>query len=47
MLGKFIEVLLVEDDPGDVELALECSGEIKLNMNVVDDGVEAMAYLHQ
>jgi two-component system response regulator len=43
------EVLLVEDDPGDIELtqiALSKS-KLKLNLNVVDDGEEAIAYLHK
>lgn len=44
-----IEVLLVEDNPGDVELtriALEDS-KISVNLNVAVDGVEAMAFLHK
>ena len=44
-----IEVLLVEDNPGDAELtriALEDS-KISVNLNVVEDGVEAMAFLHK
>ncbi|WP_427163026.1 response regulator [Aliinostoc sp. HNIBRCY26] len=44
-----IQVLLVEDNPGDVELtriALEDS-KISVNLNVVEDGVEAMAFLRK
>jgi two-component system response regulator len=44
-----IEVLLVEDNPGDAELtriALEDS-KISVNLNVVEDGVEAMAFLRK
>ncbi|AHJ31130.1 response regulator [Nodularia spumigena CS-584] len=44
-----IEVLLVEDNPGDAELtriALEDS-KISVNLNVVEDGVEAMAFLQK
>ncbi|WP_066376180.1 MULTISPECIES: response regulator [unclassified Anabaena] len=44
-----IEVLLVEDNPGDAELtriALEDS-QISVNLNVVEDGVEAIAYLRK
>ncbi|MBG1268368.1 response regulator [Nostoc sp. WHI] len=44
-----IEVLLVEDNPGDVQLtriALEDS-KISINLNVVEDGVEAMAFLRK
>ncbi|MDJ0737691.1 MAG: response regulator [Nostocaceae cyanobacterium] len=44
-----IELLLVEDNPGDVQLtqiALEDS-KISVNLNVVEDGVEAMAFLRK
>jgi len=44
-----IEVLLVEDNPGDAELtriALQDS-KISINLNVVEDGVEAMAFLRK
>lgn len=44
-----IEVLLVEDNPGDVELtriALEDS-KISVHLSVVEDGVEAMAFLRK
>ncbi|MEH1822843.1 MAG: response regulator [Nostoc sp.] len=44
-----IEVLLVEDNPGDVQLtriALEDS-KISIHLNVVEDGVEAMAFLRK
>lgn len=44
-----IEVLLVEDNPGDVlltKIALEDS-KIRVNLNVVEDGVEAMAFLRK
>ncbi|MBN3869442.1 MAG: response regulator [Nostoc sp. JL33] len=44
-----IEVLLVEDNPGDAELtriALEDS-KISIHLNVVEDGVEAMAFLRK
>ncbi len=49
MMSKHIEVLLVEDDPGDAELTREFleEGKIMVNINVVEDGVEAMAYLRQ
>ncbi len=47
MTARSIEVLLVEDDPADVELTQECLKEAKvaLNLNVVNDGAKAMAYL--
>ena len=45
--GRAVEVLLVEDDPGDVRLTRESLQEDKLwnKLNVVRDGVEAMEYL--
>ena len=47
--GKAIDILLVEDNPGDVRLAQEALKESKIRnkLYVVDDGVEAMAFLHQ
>jgi two-component system response regulator len=44
---RAIEILLVDDDPADVDLAREAltDSEIPNQINVVDDGVEAMAYL--
>jgi CheY-like chemotaxis protein len=43
------ELLLVEDNPGDVRLTQEAlkSGHVWNNLNVVRDGVEAMAYLRR
>jgi CheY-like chemotaxis protein len=45
--GKKIEILLVEDNPGDVELVREALGEGKINnqLHVAADGVQAMQYL--
>jgi CheY-like chemotaxis protein len=42
-----VEILLVEDNPGDVRLTKEALKESKIinNLNVVMDGVEALAYL--
>ncbi|MDP9799063.1 CheY-like chemotaxis protein [Catenuloplanes nepalensis] len=44
-----IEVLLVEDDPGDVLMTQEAFDEHKLRnrLTVVSDGAEALAYLRQ
>jgi CheY-like chemotaxis protein len=44
-----IEVLLVEDDPGDVLMTQEAFEEHKLRnrLTVVSDGVEALAYLRR
>lgn len=47
--GNPIEILLVEDNPGDVQLtrkAFEDAGLVN-NLTVVNDGVEAMAYLRK
>ena len=43
------EVLLVEDNPGDVLLTTEALEEAKLhiNMSVVSDGVEALDFLYR
>ena len=47
--GSPLEVLLVEDNPGDVRLTLEVFKESNLatQIVVVKDGVEALAYLYQ
>lgn len=44
-----IEILLVEDNPGDARLAQEALRESKLrnNLYIVEDGIEAMKFLHQ
>jgi chemotaxis family two-component system response regulator Rcp1 len=46
-LGRPVEILLVEDNPGDVRLTRETLKESKLlnHMSVASDGVEAMAFL--
>ncbi len=47
--GKPIEILLVEDNPGDVRLTEEVLKENKLcnNLSVALDGEEALAFLRQ
>ena len=44
-----IEILLVEDNPGDARLAVEALKESKVNNSLhhVEDGVEAMRFLHR
>jgi CheY-like chemotaxis protein len=44
-----VEVLLVEDNPGDVRLTLEGfkDGKISNHLSVVSDGVKAMAFLRR
>ena len=48
-LVKPIEILLVEDNPGDADLAREALSDSKLrnNLAVVGDGELAMAYLRR
>ncbi|MBI5630549.1 MAG: response regulator [Elusimicrobia bacterium] len=49
MTEKIAEILLVEDDEGDVDLIKEALKESKLHirLNVVDDGEKAMACLRR
>lgn len=44
-----VEILLVEDNPGDVRLMQEVlrDGKVRNNMCVVMDGVDAIAFLRQ
>jgi len=44
-----LEVLLVEDSPGDVRLTQEAfaAANISVHLNVATDGVEAMAFLRR
>src|SRR4051794_28214029 len=46
---KPIEILLVEDSPADVDLTREALEDAKVhnNLNVVNDGVEALAFLRR
>ena len=48
-MGKPIEILLVEDNPGDARLAIEAFADAKVRnvLHHVLDGVEAMAFLRQ
>ena len=48
-MGKSVEVLLVEDNPGDVRLTLEAfkDSKFKTHLSVVGDGIEAMAFLRR
>ena len=49
MSSRTIEILLVEDNPGDVRLTLEAFKEAKVinHLTVVNNGVEALAYLRR
>jgi len=48
-VGKLIEILLVEDNPGDVRLVKETLKDVKVlnNLSVAKDGVEALDFLHR
>jgi chemotaxis family two-component system response regulator Rcp1 len=48
-MGRPIEILLVEDNPGDVRLTMEALRQDKMrnNLHVVTDGVEALAWLRR
>ncbi len=49
MNSRTIEILLVEDNPGDARLTLEAfkEGKVLNNISVIGDGVEALAYLRR
>ena len=49
MTTRYIEILLVEDDPGDADLTRETlkEGKILVNLNIVCDGIEALKYLRR
>ena len=49
MLGEFIEILLVEDNPADIRLIKEVFKDftIQNEIRVVRDGIAAMEYLHK
>jgi len=48
-VGKAIQLLLVEDNPGDVDLARDAleDGEVQVNLSVAVDGEDAMAFLRK
>jgi two-component system, chemotaxis family, response regulator Rcp1 len=47
--GRPIEILLVEDNPGDVRLTIEGlnEGKVRNNLHVAKDGVDALAFLRR
>jgi len=49
MSSRTVEILLVEDNPGDARLTLEAfkEGKVLNNFSVVKDGVEALAFLRR
>jgi chemotaxis family two-component system response regulator Rcp1 len=48
-VNKTVNILLVEDNPADVLLTMEAlkEGDISHELNVVNDGAEAIAYLRR
>jgi CheY-like chemotaxis protein len=48
-LGRPIEILLVEDNPGDVRLTQEAlrEGKLLINLRVVAEGAAALAFLRR
>jgi len=48
-LSRPVEVLLVEDNPGDVRLTREAlkEGKVRNNLHVAQDGVEALRFLRR
>lgn len=48
-MNRTVEILLVEDNPGDVRLTVEAFKEGKLanRLHVVKDGIEALAHLRR
>jgi CheY-like chemotaxis protein len=49
MSSRAIEILLVEDNPGDARLTLEAfkEGRVLNNLTVIHDGADALAYLRR
>jgi len=47
--GRPVEILLVEDNPGDVRLTIEGlkEGKVPNNLHVARDGAEAVEYLRR
>jgi CheY-like chemotaxis protein len=47
--GRPIEILLIEDNPGDTRLAIEALKDSKLKniLHVAEDGIEALNFLHK
>ncbi|MBI2954677.1 MAG: response regulator [Chloroflexi bacterium] len=49
VIGKPIEILLVEDSPSDVRLTVEAlkEGKVWNHLHVAEDGVQALSFLRQ
>src|SRR5213076_2210242 len=48
-LGRPVEILLVEDSPGDIRLTREAlkDGKVRNNLTVLEDGEAALAFLRR
>ncbi|MBI3585196.1 MAG: response regulator [Nitrospinae bacterium] len=48
-MGKIIEILLIEDNPGDARLVVEAlkEGKVRNKLSIVEDGDEAMEFLRK
>jgi two-component system, chemotaxis family, response regulator Rcp1 len=48
-VGKVVDILLIEDNPGDARLAVEAlkQGKVKNRLVCVEDGVDALDYLRK
>ncbi|MEE8432184.1 MAG: response regulator [Candidatus Desulfatibia sp.] len=48
-IGRPVDILLVEDNPGDIRLTQEAlkEGKVLNNLHIARDGVEAMAFLRR
>jgi CheY-like chemotaxis protein len=48
-IGRPIEILLIEDNPGDVDLIREMieNSKVRNIVNHVSDGIDALSYLHR
>jgi len=49
ILARSINILLVEDNPGDIRLTMEGlkEGKVRNNLSIVRDGVEALEFLRR
>ncbi len=48
-IGRPLEILIVEDNPGDVRLTMEAlkGNGVRHRLSIVEDGMEAMAFLRR
>ena len=48
-INRSVEILLVEDNPDDIDLMLEAlkEGRVRNRVNIAEDGVQALAFLRR